>query len=82
MKKQEIRDFYGRVIGTIETDDWTGNKTARDFYGRVLGTWEKRLDVTRDFYGRVVARGDALSGLIIEEENKNHNVDVSKKVKK
>lgn len=79
MTKSEIRDFYGRVIGTIETDDRTGNKTARDFYGRIVGTWDKRLNVTRDFYGRIVAQGDALSGLIWEEENKNHNVDISKK---
>lgn len=82
MTKTEIRDFYGRKIGTIEADDVTGNKIGRDFYGRILGTYDKQSNVTRDFYGRIVARGDALSGLIWEEENKNHNVDVSKKVKK
>ena len=79
MTKSEIRDFYGRVIGTIETDDRTGNKTGRDFYGKIVGTYDKNLNVTRDFYGRIVAQGDALSGLIWEEENKHHNVDISKK---
>ena len=79
MIRQDIRDFYGRIIGYIETDERTGNKTGRDFYCRILGTWDKNLNVTRDFYGRIVARGDALSGLIWEEENKNHNVDTSKK---
>lgn len=77
--KNPIKDFYGRIIGWIETDSVTGNKTGRDFYGRILGTWDKKLDVTRDFYGRIVMRGDGLSGLIWEEENKNHNVDVSKR---
>ena len=34
--KTQIRDFYGRIIGTIETDNFE-NKTARDFYGRIVG---------------------------------------------
>ena len=79
MNQEEIiRDFYGRIIGRIFTKP-NGDKEARDFYGRMLGTWDKNLDVTRDFYGRIVARGNMLSGLIWEEENKNHNVDISKK---
>ena len=79
MTKTEIRDFYGRIIGWVETDEHTGNKTGRDFYGRIVGYYDANLNVTRDFYQRIVARGDALSGLIWEEERKNHNVDVSKK---
>lgn len=79
MQRDEIiRDFYGRVIGKITWHD-NGDGTARDFYGRILGTYSKKLDLTRDFYGRVVMRGCGLSGLIWEEENKNHNVDVSKR---
>ena len=81
MTRHDIKDFYGRIIGYIETDERTGNKTGRDFYGRILGYYDKRLNVTRDFYQRIVAQGDALSGLIWEEENKNHNVDISKKNK-
>lgn len=68
IKKQTIRDFSGRIIGTIETDDTTKNKTARDFYGRIVGYWDAKLDVTRDFYQRIVARGDTLSALIFEAE--------------
>lgn len=79
MKRVAVRDFYNRIIGWIETDEISGNQTARDFYNRILGTWEARLDVTRDFYNRIVAKGNVLSGLILEEENKHHNVDVSKK---
>ena len=59
--KEVIRDFYGRRLGTIETDTVTGNKIARDFYGRIRGRYNKSSDVTRDFYGRIIARGDQIS---------------------
>lgn len=61
--KQIIRDFYGRVLGTITTDS-QGNKIARDFYGRVVGRYDKHANVTRDFYGRTIARGDQISATI------------------
>lgn len=69
MTKQTIRDFYGRILGTIETDD-KGDQTARDFYGRILGTYQAKLNVTRDFYGRIIAQGNTLSGLISQASNK------------
>ena len=75
MTRSDIRDFYGRIIGYIETEDRTGDKTGRDFYGRIVGYYDKKLNVTRDFYGRIVARGDALSGLIWDEENKHNNAN-------
>ena len=61
--KETIRDFYGRILGTITTDN-QGNKIARDFYGRIVGKYDKKINVTRDFYGRVVAKGDRVSSLI------------------
>lgn len=61
--KQMIRDFRGKILGSIETD-YQGNKIVRDFYGKILGRYDKRQDVTRDFYGRIVARGDQSSMLI------------------
>ena len=79
MKRSPIRDFYNRIIGWIETDELTGNQVARDFYNRILGTYEAKLDVTRDFYNRIVAKGNVLSGLILEEENKKHIVDINKR---
>ena len=69
--REVIRDFYGRVLGTITTDS-NGNKVVRDFYGKILGKYDKRTNVTRDFYGRVVAKGDHSSGLI---PMKVHKVD-------
>lgn len=61
--KETIRDFYGRILGTI-TSDSSGNKVVRDFYGKVLGKYDKKANVTRDFYGRIVAKGDRSSSLI------------------
>ena len=61
--KQIIRDFYGKIIGSVETD-FVGNKTVRDFYGKVLGTYNKKQDVTRDFYGRMISKGDASAMLL------------------
>lgn len=60
---QTIRDFSGRILGYIETDN-DGNKIVRDFYKVILGKYDKKNNVTRDFYGRIVARGDASASLI------------------
>ena len=62
MAKELIKDFYGRILGSIETQ---GNKQiARDFYGRILGTYNKADNFTRDFYGRILTRDNTLMGLI------------------
>lgn len=61
--REVIRDFYGRILGTITTDS-TGNKVVRDFYGRIRGKYDKKSNVTRDFYGKVIAKGDQSSALI------------------
>lgn len=58
-----IKDFYHRIIGTIEEDSY-GNKIARDFYKRIVGKYDKKSNLTRDFYGRIVGRGDMLTSLI------------------
>ena len=60
---QIIRDFGGKILGKIETDQ-LGNKIVRDFYGKIIGRYDKRNDVTRDFYGRIVSRGDNCGMLI------------------
>lgn len=65
--KVEIKDFYGRVIGTV-IEESNGEKTIKDFYGRPLGYYKKSRDVTTDFYGRVVASGDQLAMLLNAEK--------------
>lgn len=62
MNIETIKDFYGRIIGYIETDKY-GNKVIKDFYRKILGRYEKAMDVTKDFYGKVIARGDQSSML-------------------
>lgn len=58
MEKQTIKDFSGRIIGTIETDA-SGNKTVKAFSGKILGYYKKNIDATTNFTGKIIARGDA-----------------------
>lgn len=69
---QTIRDFYGRVLGYIETES-NGDKTVRDFYHVILGYYNKRQDVTTDFYRRIIGRGDMSSALIYQAEAEREN---------
>lgn len=61
--KEYVRDFYGRIIGSLERLP-NGDVKARDVHGRILGTYAKALNVTKDEHGRIVARGDMTSALI------------------
>ena len=70
---EEIRDFNYRILGYIETDTITGDKKAYDFYRKLLGTYYKQSNETRDFYQRIISRGDTLSALIIQADEKNKN---------
>ena len=63
MQEEIIREFSGKIIGYIQTDN-KGNKVIRDFYRRILGKYDKASNTTRDFYGRIVARGDQSSMLL------------------
>lgn len=62
-EREVIKDFHGRILGTITTDA-QGNKVVRDFYGRIKGKYDKKANVTRDFYGKIVARGDRSAALV------------------
>lgn len=62
MAKEFVRDFYGRIIGSTETN---GTKTiVRDFYNRILGWYDSSDNTTRDFYGRIISKGNTAIGLI------------------
>lgn len=63
MKTEDIKEFSGRIIARVTTDD-KGNKTVSNFYGTVLGRYDKQNNVTREFSGRVIAHGDATGMLI------------------
>jgi len=62
-KRETIKDFYGKIIGFVETDN-QGNKRVTDRYGRYCGTYYKRLNQTKNRYGRIVAIGDNI-GLLL-----------------
>lgn len=62
--KTAIRNWRGIVVGWMEEDPITGNKTIRDFYGVIKGRYNKRENITRDFYGYKIGEGDLLMSLI------------------
>ena len=53
MTKEYIRDFYGKIIGSYETDN-QNVITLRNFHGKILGKYDPKENRTRDFYGRIV----------------------------
>ncbi|MDY6431003.1 MAG: hypothetical protein SPL00_04355 [Bacilli bacterium] len=69
MEKQVIRDFYGRILGSLEPQP-NGDIIVRDFYGRILGKYEKYTDCTKDFYGRILFKGNMAASLIGMNGNK------------
>ena len=61
---ETIKDYCGRIIGTIETDG-RGNKTVKDYCGRILGTYDSSSNYTKDYCGRILYQGDMASALLI-----------------
>ena len=72
MARETIKDFYGKIIGSLETLA-NGDKLAKDFYGKILGRYCKAQNVTKDFYGKIVSSGDTASGLIWQNYYQNQN---------
>lgn len=75
IERREIKNYYGKKLGTIEYDTITKIKKAKDFYGRILGTYDQRDNKTRNYYGRVLSIGDSLEALIYNSENNKKDVD-------
>ena len=69
--EQAIRDYNGRILGFIATDEHTGNKVAKDYYGKILGRYEYQRNVTTDYYSNVLSQGDILTSLIMENARGN-----------
>ena len=61
---ETIKDYSGRIIGTIETDS-RGNKTVRDYCGRILGTYDRSSNYTKDYCGRILYYGDMAAALLV-----------------
>ena len=77
--RENIKDFYGRIIGTRETQT-NGNIIARDMHGKILGRYDKAQNVTMDFYGKIISRGDTTSALIWQAYNEyQQQINLTKK---
>ena len=67
-KREQIRDFYKKILGYIDTDTTTGVKTVRNFYMKILGTYDPRDNKTRDFYKRIIGNGDLTMMLLYQDQ--------------
>lgn len=67
-KREQIRDFYKKILGYIDTDTTTGVKTVRNFYMKILGTYDPRDNKTRDFYKRIIGTGDLTMMLLYQDQ--------------
>ena len=67
IKKTDIRDASGRILGYIEEDKF-GNQRCRNFTGVILGYYDKNTDTTRTFTGRIVTRGNSCIGFLYKDK--------------
>lgn len=67
IKKYDVRDIGGKILGYIEEDE-KGNQQCRDFYGKILGFYDKEHDVTREFSGKIKTRGNSCIGFLYEKK--------------
>lgn len=73
MREDYIKEFSGRIIGIIRTED-NGDQAAIDFPSRrILGFYRAKYNHTTDFAGRVVAQGNSVVNFIYQEKAKQNN---------
>jgi hypothetical protein len=63
---QDIRDKHGALLAKIRTRS-DGNDEIRDRHGRLLGTYNPATNDTRDANGSLIAKGNALTSLIVPD---------------
>lgn len=63
MAREAIKDFYGKMLGFIETKP-NGDQVITDFNGRMLGFYRAGPDHITDFNGRILGRGNLLMTLL------------------
>lgn len=63
MQEETLRDFYGKIIGYVQTTP-NGDKVYKDFYRRIVARYTKSSNKTTDFYGRLIGWGDLGAGLL------------------
>lgn len=66
MQEETLRDFYGKIIGYVQTTP-SGDKTYRDFYRKIVARYIKASNRTVDFYGRIIGYGDIGTSLLYKK---------------
>lgn len=64
MGKEYITDFYGKILGSLETMP-NGDIIVRNFPGQILGKYEKSSNYTKDFYGKILYKGNMAPALLV-----------------
>ena len=70
IKRQTISDFANRIVGYVDLDTNTGNKTVIAFSGKIVGYYDARNDVTLNFARQIVGHGD-MSPALLYSDGKN-----------
>ena len=70
ISRQPIKDRNYRIIGYIDTDSSSGDKTAYSFAGKIVGFYQKQFDRTITYTTEIVGFGDQLVSLLYIEDNK------------
>lgn len=66
MQEETLRDFYGKIIGYVQTTP-SGDKVYRDFYRKIVARYIKASNRTIDFYGRIIGYGDIGTSLLYKK---------------
>lgn len=65
INRENIKTFRNIIIGWIETDTVTGNKSAYVLTPfKLVGKYDKRIDRTTDYITGTNVRGDRVNDLI------------------
>jgi hypothetical protein len=63
MAKEVLRDAFGQLLATIESDR-NDNLVIKDYMGKILGTYDKKKNITKNYLGQIVGTGNLLTLLI------------------
>jgi hypothetical protein len=66
--KEEIRDKYNKLLGTITTNS-QGLKEVRNTYNVCLAVYDPKRNETRDKYNVVLTKYDSLTSILQEQIN-------------
>ena len=65
--EEKIKDWTGRLLGTVETDS-RGNKKVKDWTGKLLGYYDASKNITTDWCGKKLNEGNTAVSLIFTQK--------------